>query len=541
MAKIHTLKVANFRGIKNLEYNFYNSDLVCLVGRGDSGKTTILEAISLALSSRWNIQIYDNDFFECNVEIPIIIEITLFDIPERFISESKYGLWIRFIDNEGLITDDMSKGKEPALSIRFEVDSSLEPKWSVFNDRNQELMRISASDREMLNVFLVSDYIDSHYTLSKGSPLLSLVKKINKGDNEKDNIVVEALRDAKKKIDEQKIKNLEDIMESVIEFSNSLGLAIEELNTSIDYKNIIIGESKLCLHDGLIPIRSKGKGSKRLLSLTLQFELSDKKGIILIDEIEQGLEPDRVKHLVRFIQSENRGQVFLTSHSQNVIEEFEADKIYLVDNESGKISLKKCGEEVQGVLRACPEAVYAKKVIICEGKTEIGFCRALDSYRIKKGMKNLSRLGVVYSLGEGNSMQRRANQLVLIGKKVCVLCDSDDEDFNRSKESLKSNDVTVIDWDKGNNFERQILNDLPDTAIKELINSDDDFSKEIKTIVSDTSEVGGIRSKLSRSKIFKSIKAGEFLGNIVFGSIDNLKGKKVLEQIKNIEKWIDDD
>ena len=50
MATIHNIKIKNFRGIQNFDQNFDN-ELICIIGRGDSGKSTILEAINLVLSS----------------------------------------------------------------------------------------------------------------------------------------------------------------------------------------------------------------------------------------------------------------------------------------------------------------------------------------------------------------------------------------------------------------------------------------------------------------------------------------------------------
>ncbi|MGV8131413.1 MAG: AAA family ATPase, partial [Candidatus Pacearchaeota archaeon] len=65
MPKIHTISIKNFRGIQ--EFNqVFNSDFVCLIGRGDSGKSTLLEAISSVLSSAWNLTFFDNDFYNCN-------------------------------------------------------------------------------------------------------------------------------------------------------------------------------------------------------------------------------------------------------------------------------------------------------------------------------------------------------------------------------------------------------------------------------------------------------------------------------------------
>ena len=59
MARIYELKINNFRGIKNFTENF-NKELICLLGRGDSGKTTILEAIANLFSTNRDLRFYDN-------------------------------------------------------------------------------------------------------------------------------------------------------------------------------------------------------------------------------------------------------------------------------------------------------------------------------------------------------------------------------------------------------------------------------------------------------------------------------------------------
>lgn len=45
MPKLFHLHIENFRGIKKFDHSF-NGGMTCIIGRGDSGKTTILDAIS---------------------------------------------------------------------------------------------------------------------------------------------------------------------------------------------------------------------------------------------------------------------------------------------------------------------------------------------------------------------------------------------------------------------------------------------------------------------------------------------------------------
>ncbi|MFA5746790.1 MAG: AAA family ATPase, partial [Candidatus Paceibacterota bacterium] len=136
MAKIHNLKIKNFRGIKELDYTFGSASFVCLVGRGDSGKSTILSAIEQALYPNWNISISDNDFFNCDTSVPIEIEVTLKDVGDKLISDNKYGLYIRGLDGDGeTICDEIRGGQKKILTILFKVEKDLEPKWFVTSHR----------------------------------------------------------------------------------------------------------------------------------------------------------------------------------------------------------------------------------------------------------------------------------------------------------------------------------------------------------------------------------------------------------------------
>ena len=108
MAKIHSLKISNFKGIKYFESVFGMQDFICIIGRGDSGKTTILDAISAVLSSNWNLIFYDTDFYNGDITNPIEIETTLYELPNILIQESKFGLHSRGIDKtNNYIHDDI--------------------------------------------------------------------------------------------------------------------------------------------------------------------------------------------------------------------------------------------------------------------------------------------------------------------------------------------------------------------------------------------------------------------------------------------------
>ena len=171
MAKIIKLKVSNYRCIQNFEQTFKNQNFICLIGRGDSGKSTLLKAISLVLSPNWNLTFLDSDFFNGNIENPIEIEISLIDFPESFLLEEKFGLYISGYDKDtGEIHNEIHDSHEKVLTIRLTVDKDLAPDWRIVNFRSNETVEIKSRDRAKLNTFLVADYIDKHFSWAQGSP-----------------------------------------------------------------------------------------------------------------------------------------------------------------------------------------------------------------------------------------------------------------------------------------------------------------------------------------------------------------------------------
>ena len=558
MARIHKLKINNFRGIKNFSEKF-GKNFICLLGRGDSGKTTILDAISYVLSPNWNLSFYDSDFFEGNVNNSIEIEVSLLDLPEKLIREDKYGLYIRGLDNNGVIQDELHNDYKKVLTIKLEVKKDLEPQWFVVNNR-QEPKRMSVNDRAKFNVFMVSDYIDRHFSWSKGNPLYSILRESQSSEGEKNSVIIDAIRKAITKIGQDSFSQFKNVTDNIIVASADFGIDLSNAKTTIDFRDLYIKGGRTCLHDENVPLRLKGKGTKRLISMAIQTILVQYGGIILIDEVEQGLEPDRVRNLIRSLKKNNLGQIFITTHSCEVITELEADDLVMISNDEGNVKALNLNQNFQNIIRACPEAGYAKKIIVCEGKTEIGICRALDANRKKKGEKCMSFRKCVYTDGGGSSFTKRAIKLKKLGKSVCVFCDSDDNtNLKPSKSELEEAGVEIFDCDEGKAIEQQVFQDLPWNGIKELIdyvmkekNIDEDrliesikskyegnFPDDFKN--SDTPEIRQAIGKASKkARWFKRTDHGEYLGSIIFDYFKEMNDKKIKNQLESLSNWIDE-
>lgn len=163
---------------------------------------------------------------------------------------------------------------------------------------------------------------------------------------------------------------------------------------------------------------------------------------MLVDEMEQGLEPDRIKQLARYFLEHESGQIFVTTHSRDAITEFGSEPLVFLLRDDSSDSVEKryfqTGQtDLQKAIRACPEAFFAKKVIVCEGATEVGICRAMDKWRRKCGKAQMSLRDCAYIDGTGSTLFSRAQE-VSNCMKAAVVCDSDESALNLKKPSMEA-------------------------------------------------------------------------------------------------------
>jgi putative ATP-dependent endonuclease of OLD family len=268
------------------------------------------------------------------------------------------------------------------------------------------------------------------------------------------------------------------------------------------------------------------------------------------------LEPDRAQHLANILKNNNSGQIFITTHSRDVIVELEAHNLFRMKKNEDR--LFPFTGELQACLRSNPEAFFAERIIVCEGSTEVGFCRGINKFRIGFGKANITLKGVRFANGMGSTQIEYAEGFKAAGYDVCIFCDSDVDAINNKKASLREKGISIIDTDLDNSIEMQIFCDLNWMGIEELIRYRMTFKDldHIKTQVAkhhptpldetslteDTPEIRKALGKASTEKDkdwFKRTDHGEYLGEICCRNMEFFKGKKIHSQIVALNNWID--
>jgi putative ATP-dependent endonuclease of the OLD family len=475
---IKSLKVRNFRGINCLDWNVAGR-FVCLIGPGDSTKSTIIEAIELALTSRRNVSFDDADFYNADTNNPIFIEVTVGGSPLDLLSEAKFGYLVRGWDSKTGVRDEPQDDEEPVLTIQLNIDKTLEPIWLIVNDRHPEGKRISAFDRAKFGVSRIGDYVDWQFSWGQGSALTRLME-------EREDfrlLLADARRQAKASLDPEKFPLLKQSAKNAETIGKKLGVAAKSKTgfvPHLDVRNVSLGASILALHDGPIPLRQSGLGTSRLLTMGLQHEAGRKGGIMLIDEVENGLEPHRVRRLLHVLRTgtylqgsdeeenadkntsayETATQVFLTTHSPVSLCELEPINMRVVRSENGVTNIKRPDDVLRPLLRTNPDAFLARKVIVCEGKTEIGFCRALDKWWSETGHP-FAYVGAALADGQGNTKgPSAAMSFANLGYRTAFFGDSD-KPLNPDETALKGFGICTFIWADGMSIEERIAIDLP--------------------------------------------------------------------------------
>jgi hypothetical protein len=454
--------------------------------------------------------------------------------------------------SEFKIHDDPADEDEDVLTIRLSVDSSLEPHWVVIKDSNPEPRPISWRDRELLGVASLGTNVDRNLTWSRGSALARLTDSQSSG-----HVMAVANRKAREAVGAMQLDGWQQIADQAEEFAKIYGVRVNDLQPGLDVHAIRFGQSILSLYDGPVPLQSLGLGSKRLAALAVQKAGIGTSSVVLVDEVEHGLEPHRIRKLLKILcEDRNEGQVIMTSHSPTpVIARSVGVLRFTRLSDGGCLDVLTCDQGsqdgLQGAIRRCPMAVFAKTVIVCEGKTEEALCRALNiTWAMNHEGEDFELRGIIAVTGGGDAAPETARQFSKLGYKTIFLGDSD-KAINPSEQQLRDSGVDVFRWDGQMATEQRICADVPVETLQEImalaseVRGDqsciDSFKSQLGKLGVDTALVtslsldawqqSGINENAIRVAIgkaaklsgwFKDLNNGERLAELVVGKLPEI-------------------
>ena len=485
--QIRQIAIRNFRGIEQLTWDPMSA-LSCLIGRGDVGKSTVLDAIELALSPRAPA-ITDTDFIGGDTSKQIELQVTVGELSEDALEDGRFGLHLRGWQKSGGLRDEPQGDDESVVTVRVVIDASLEGEWTLHTDR-QDPKVLSPRDRALFGVVRLGPEVEKHLTWGRNTALSAAT-------DDRDPAVLalaDAFRAARDHVVTNGLPSLAGVASSVRDEATKLGAYCSTpYRAGLDMQRTAMSLSGIALHDGDVPVRLAGLGTRRLVSLAIQ-RISVKAGaIVLIDEVEHGLEPHRIRHALKVLRDAldsdaadvPKGQVFLTTHSHTTLVELNHKQVAVCCRAGGTLTIRTPPAPLQPLLRRVPEAFLAQRVLACEGPTEVGLIRGLrDAWNAGRPFPFEAK-GTWLADGGGHQAPATALQLASLGYKTALFRDSDVPLDLAVSAQLTAAGIDVYEWDGTVATEQRIFTDASWPVVQRLL----DIAYEAHTETSVLSQV----------------------------------------------------
>ena len=439
---------------------------------------------------------------------------------------------------------------------------------------NDEGRVIGWKDRAALQLFRIDDSINTHLAWGRGSALAALTAK----DNEVDSTLNAAHRQARDAAFDAPHEKLNTAASAAYEQAVALGVpAGPPFRPGLD-ASPASGAARLTLHQDKVPLSYAGLGTKRLVAVALQRAGLSGNSVVLIDEVEHGLEPHRLLLLLQSLREAvtkadaepGLGQVFLTTHSPVAVAELKADELHVVRSEEGVTTIQRVpdaftdtdGIDPQAVTRAGASALLARRVIVAEGRTEVGYLRAMASEWSTARGTPMAHHGTTTTDGGGSQAAGRAIGFARLGYETALFVDSDAQ-LHPSVASVSEAGVRVIRWANCVSIEERVARDLPDEDLEQLVRLAIELVEDQEAVlsaihaqlpdgasslttpavmswVSPTTTMDEIRDaigKAAKKKWFKGIEQGERLGELVVGLLPRMSDSDTAKKTTKLESF----
>jgi len=436
VSKIH---IENFKIFKNFDL-ILNKGVNILVGNNEAGKSTIIEAIHLALTGLYNGKYLKNELTQYVFNNETITEYIQSLEPNKENKPLPHILIEIYMDGEDLAEfegdGNSQKAKSSGISLKIVFDEKYQKEY-------EELVKIGGIKTlpiEYYNVLWSSFARDENIT-TKTIPIKSALidSASNKLQNGSDIYISRIVKDfleseeivkvsqahrqmkdtfmeheAIQKINE-KIKNASKISDKKVELS-------VELSSKNAWENSLI----TCIED--IPFHNIGKGEQCIIKtkLALGHKKAKEANIILFEEPENHLSHTKLNQLISDISKDNsEKQILISTHNSFVSNKLGLENLILL-NDNQIIKLNDLSDDTFNFFKKLSgydtlRLILCKKAILVEGDSDELIIQ--KAYHIKN--RKLPIEDGIDVISVGTSFLRFLEIAEKIQKQVAVVTDND--------------------------------------------------------------------------------------------------------------------
>ena len=398
--RLESIRIKGFRGFRNIEMDFENTSV--LVGANNSGKTTILKALQIALTNTHFIS--NDDFFYCDdyIDDTIIIDVLFkpIDAEEKAISEFDDN-WSDVFKTERIGIDSEGNQIMAFRTIIKENNKTFRKKqyyidqWELFIDGETNWYdyhyesELSFYFDEIPFVYIEAnrDILDD--IKSKSSYLGRILSSLE--------FTAEAKQTIEKLISELNTATIDssavltDLQKTLMELDTAMDNPRNNVQLTSFTKKIRDLNKGIRINYSEFSMDYHGMGTrswssmlvlKSFLNLNQKFHVENEKcyfPIIAIEEPESHLHPNAQKKLYRQI-NDIVGQKIISTHSNYIASNAKLNQIRSLSKindliKIGKVHVEKLSKEElrqinRQVINTRGELFFSKVVVLFEGETE---------------------------------------------------------------------------------------------------------------------------------------------------------------------------
>lgn len=347
---IEKIIVENFKCFKGQFPLELNKGLNILVGDNEAGKSTILEAIHLALSGWIHGKFLGAEFSESLFNNKIVKEYleslkTQEKLPPPYIL-----IEIFFnIDDESLkalFEGNYNSTNQKACGIQFKIsfNEKFQPEYEILLNTGDEINSLPIEYYE----FSWSSFARDDRLTPKTIPFKSaLIDSTNsRNQNGSDIYISRIIRDFLS--DELKVKMSqahrrlkdsfakEDVIKEINSELKQKDISEKRVELSVDLSTKTAWETSLTTYLDDIPFSFAGRGEQCLVKtrLALSHKKSQEANILLLEEPENHLSHSKLNKLIKYIkESHDEKQIIISTHSSFVANKLGLENLILLDIE----------------------------------------------------------------------------------------------------------------------------------------------------------------------------------------------------------------
>ncbi len=433
--------INNYRILRSADISFANGTNI-IVGNNDSGKSTLLEAINLALTgqiggrsiryqlhpwlfNREAVQAYARQVAESGVSAAAPPEILI----ELYLAPSP--------DLERLRGSNNTRQEDcPGLKMRISLDTSCATIYSDYISRENNITTLPIEYYSATWLSFANEIVNSRFLALKVQSVDPARIMFERGANRYLLEVIDNHLSKEQRVDlslgYRKLK--EDFIQK--EEVRSINQELEARSSEFSQKKVSIAldsigtrswEDGLLPHLDDIPMPLAGKGEQAASKIWMAMHRESATNVFLVEEPENHLSFSRLNQLVDEISRETSGkQLIVTTHSNFVINKLSIEKTIMF-NRGESASLSTLSEGTRQYFRKLPghdtlRMILSKRAILVEGPSdELVVQRA---YVAEYGRMPLSD-GVDVISVRALAFLRFLEISSLLNTRTCVVTDND--------------------------------------------------------------------------------------------------------------------